>query len=125
MDPEILLADGFEEALVGTVQIFNKTIALYDREKCIKILMDRDGMDRDGAEEHFEFNVTGAFMGDYTPAFATFFEKPCTRRVSKRRGRQHPVVGSAMNIDRRQEPERRAAEVDGSSQKSERGAENP
>jgi hypothetical protein len=120
MDPDILLVDGFEEALIGTVQIFSKTIALYDREKCIKILIDRDGMERDDAEEYFQFNVTGAFMGEHTPAFATFFEKPCTRRVSKRRGRQHPVVGSAMNIDRRQEPERRAEEVDGSTQKDER-----
>lgn len=67
---EILLADGFEDALLGYVQIFNKTAALYDRTKCIEILT-RDGMSHDEAEEYFEFNVTGAYVGDHTPAFAT------------------------------------------------------
>ena len=76
IDEEILLADGFEAALIGHVQIFSKVIALYDREKCIKILMDRDGMDREGAEEFFEFNVTGAWMGEKTPAFATILDRP-------------------------------------------------
>lgn len=71
MNPEILLADGFEEALIGTVQVFSKTIALYDRDKCIKILVKRDGMSRDDAEEYFDFNVTGSYVGEHTPAFAT------------------------------------------------------
>lgn len=75
MNPEILLADGFEDALVGTVQVFSKTVALYDREKCIKILMGRDGMERDEAEEYFEFNVTGSYVGEYTPAFASVMRK--------------------------------------------------
>lgn len=35
------------------------------------------------------------------------------RRKTPRRKRQHPHVGSAMNIDRRQNPEKRAAEIDG------------
>ena len=79
MDEEILLADGFEDALLGYVEIFNNTVALYDRDKCIDILMKRDGMDYDGAVEFFDFNVTGAYVGDHTPAFATILradEKP-------------------------------------------------
>jgi len=75
IDPEILLADGFEDALVGHVQVFSKIVALYDRAKCIKILMKRDKMTREEAEEFFEFNVTGAYVGERTPGFATFFEK--------------------------------------------------
>jgi len=73
IDPEILLADGFEDALIGHVQIFSKTAALYDRAKCIKILRKRDGMTEEEAEEFFEFNVAGAYVGEHTPAFATFF----------------------------------------------------
>lgn len=33
------------------------------------------------------------------------------KRKTARRKRQHPHIGSAMNIDRRQDPERRAAEI--------------
>jgi hypothetical protein len=66
-----LLADGFEEALIGTVRQFNRgPIALYDYNKCVQILMDRDGMPEEDAHEHMEFNVLGAWMGEGTPAFA-------------------------------------------------------
>lgn len=38
---------------------------------------------------------------------------PKRRRKTPRRKRQHPHVGSAMMLDRRQAPERRAAEISG------------
>jgi len=78
---EALLANGFEAALIGYVERYGQElIALYDREKCIQILMERDGMTEEGAEEFFEFNTIGAWVGDMTPAFATLIreEKPCT-----------------------------------------------
>lgn len=71
LDADVLTADGFDDALIGYVQQFNLTVALYDRQKCIEILMKRDGMDEDDANEFFEFNVQGAYVGDTTPAFAT------------------------------------------------------
>ena len=70
-EADALLADGFEDALIGYSQQFNKTVALYDYDKCIKILMQRDGMDWDSAVEFFEFNTLGAYVGEATPAFAT------------------------------------------------------
>jgi hypothetical protein len=70
-DLDILLADGFEEAFIGVVYRFGmEPVALYDRAKCIQILMERDGMTWEGAEEFFSFNVEGAWVGDRTPAFA-------------------------------------------------------
>lgn len=75
-DPAILIADGFDEALLGEVTVFNRTVALYDQEKCIEILMTRDGMTEEAAREYFDFNVTGAYAGRYTPAFATLLRKP-------------------------------------------------
>ena len=66
-DENILLADGFEEAFVGIAKQFNNKFALYDRNKCIKILM-RD-MSYEEAEEYFAFNVEGAYAGENTPAF--------------------------------------------------------
>lgn len=68
---EARLAVGFEDALIGWVQRFNTTVPLYDRERCIEILVQRDGMDYEGAQEFFDFNVVGAWVGDGTPAFAT------------------------------------------------------
>jgi len=70
-EADALLVDGFEGALIGYCQQFNKTVALYDYDKCIKILMQRDGMDWDSAVEFFEFNTLGAYVGEKTPAFAT------------------------------------------------------
>jgi hypothetical protein len=72
INPEMLLADGFEDALIGYVERFGQLpLALYDREKCIEVLMKRDGMNHQDAEEFFEYNVIGAWLGDNTPAFAT------------------------------------------------------
>ena len=74
LNPEALLADGFEDALVGYVQQFNKTLALYSYERCVNILMRRDGMNREDAEEFLSFNTLGAWVGEGTPCFAFFFE---------------------------------------------------
>ena len=64
-----MLAVGFEEALIGYGNQFNKHVAIYDRDKCIDILMERDGMDIEEAEEYFEYNVQGAYVGEETPVF--------------------------------------------------------
>ncbi len=71
--PDALLADGFDAAIVGTVQQFNKTLVCYGREKCIDILVERDGMSRADAEDFFEFNVVGAYVGENTPVFLSVF----------------------------------------------------
>lgn len=63
-----LLADGFEEALIGLGTQFNKEVAVYDYDKCIAILM-LAGMDQEEAMEYMEFNVTGAYVGEHTPVF--------------------------------------------------------
>lgn len=72
VDEEMLLADGFEDALIGYVQIAHNTVALYDMNKCREILISQ-GMTEYEADEYISFNVTGAYMGEKTPAFAYFF----------------------------------------------------
>lgn len=37
--------------------------------------MTRDGMSLEDAEEFFEFNVIGSWVGDGTPCFATLIKK--------------------------------------------------
>ena len=68
---DALLADGFEEALVGFGFHFNAAVAVYDYHRCLDILRKRDGMGEDEAREFFEFNVVGAWMGPNTPVFMT------------------------------------------------------
>ena len=65
----ILLADGFEDALIGYGRQFNKEMAVYDYAKCIKILA--KDMTEEEAEEYFEFNVVGAYVGESTPVFVS------------------------------------------------------
>lgn len=78
---EMLFADGFEEALIGTVQVFGKPpLALYDYRKCVEILMKRDGMSEDESEEYLEYNTLGAYVGESTPAFAHLVEKPVGKK---------------------------------------------
>lgn len=76
LDDEILFADGFEDALIGYVSRCSSPItALYDRAKCIDILMERDGMTHEEAEEYFQYNVEGAWVGEYTPFLATILRE--------------------------------------------------
>jgi len=79
-DPErqILLADGFEDALLGYVERFGMgPVALYDKDKCIEIL-EAQGSSYDDAVEYFDYNVIGAWVGEGTPAFATLARKETT-----------------------------------------------
>jgi hypothetical protein len=71
----ILLADGFEEAFLGIGQQFNTRFAVYDRAKCISILMESDSMTEEDAEEFFEFNTQGAYVGKSTPCFLVLGEQ--------------------------------------------------
>jgi hypothetical protein len=67
---ELLFADGFEDAIMGTVTGACRTpVVCYDLQKCIDILVKRDGMDEEEAEEYISFNVTGAYVGELTPLF--------------------------------------------------------
>jgi hypothetical protein len=67
--PDVLLCDGFDEALIGVcVRFGQEPIAAYDYEKYLEILM-RGGMNREEATEYFDFNVIGAWVGERTPCF--------------------------------------------------------
>ena len=70
---EAIFADGFDDALIGVGVVFNRSLATYDMRKCIDILMKRDGMTEEEAVECFEFNVTGAYVGENTPVFVELF----------------------------------------------------
>jgi hypothetical protein len=66
-----LKADSFDDALIGFVWPLDTgvKVAVYDRNKCIEILQEGDGMSEEDAIEFFEFNVSGAYVGPQTPMF--------------------------------------------------------
>jgi len=47
---------------------------LLDRDKCIDILIKRDRMSYEEADDFFEFNAVGSWMGEGTPCFATLIK---------------------------------------------------
>lgn len=71
--PELLLADGFDDAVVGLAEGWfehsHQVTVCYDYAACINILVKRDGMDEEEAEEYFNFNCLGAYVGEHTPVF--------------------------------------------------------
>lgn len=66
---DALLAEGFIRALIGFGTQFNRAVAIYDWNKCVEILVERDQMSYEDAVEFMDFNVTGAYVGEHTPVF--------------------------------------------------------
>lgn len=69
--PDVLIADGFDKAIMGIVERFGMNpVVLYNKNKCINIMIKRDGMTESEAIDFYYYNIVGAHMGDYTPCFA-------------------------------------------------------
>ena len=63
---EALLADGLDDALVG---FDTKGRAVYSVNEIIGILMSRDGMSEEAAQEFFDFNIECAYVGEFMPFY--------------------------------------------------------
>jgi hypothetical protein len=68
-DSELLFVNGHDDAIIGIVEREGIPLVVYDTAKIINLLRTRDRMSRDEAEEFFEYNVAGAWMGEQTPLF--------------------------------------------------------
>jgi hypothetical protein len=76
MNPDAVMYDGFDAALVGiSARCSTPPLALYDRGRCIQILMDK-GMTWEEAEDYFCYNVEGCWAGPHTPMIASFYLDP-------------------------------------------------
>ena len=64
---ELVFYDMFDDAFIGISWRFNQMAVVYDRKKCIDILM-RD-MSVEDAEEYFDFNYLNSYVGENTPIF--------------------------------------------------------
>ena len=72
LEESVLKVDGFDDAIVGIsegISIQHNSVLIYDRDKIIDTLMNRDGMTDEEAIEYYEYNIAGAYMGEKTPIF--------------------------------------------------------
>ena len=69
--PDALLLDPeyFDDAIVGIIHDFNRTAVCYSESKIIELLMSEDKMDYDEAVEYYQYNILGAWMGDWSPMY--------------------------------------------------------
>lgn len=68
------MLEGFDEAIVGVVEVYGRApVVCYDRERCLEIIQENCGGDRQEAEEHFDFNIIGGYLGEHSPVFLTRF----------------------------------------------------
>jgi hypothetical protein len=65
--PDLLIIDGFDEAIIGVVERAGLLAVCYDRSKILRILT-RD-MSEIEALEYYEFNILGAYMGESSPVY--------------------------------------------------------
>lgn len=73
VDPEIIVFHDYEEALIGYIErAGGPSVALYDKNKIIQLLIERDGLDEDDALDHYYYNIVGSYLGEYSPVFGCF-----------------------------------------------------
>ena len=66
----MLTADGFDEAIIGSIVSFGREkIVLYSTQKILDIMVERDDMTPEEALEFFDFNIIGSYNGEGMPAF--------------------------------------------------------
>ena len=67
---ELLFADGWDDAIVGVHRraFDHHSCVVYSRDKIIESLVSQ-GCDLSEAEEFFEFNIVGAYVGKHTPIY--------------------------------------------------------
>ena len=92
LNPEAIMYDGFDEALVGMIaRCGTEPLALYDREKCLQILMDK-GATYEEALDYFCYNVEGCWAGPNTPFIGSFNLDPVGIRYPV--GEDIPIQGN-------------------------------
>ena len=60
--------EDYDPCIVGVGRRFNDTVLVYDIGKVLDMFV-AQGMTEEEADEHFEYNVIGGWLGAGTPAF--------------------------------------------------------
>lgn len=77
-----ILADGLDSAVIAVSVGPDHGRVVYDADKCVALLVERDGMSPAEAREFLEYNTFSASVGDGSPIFV--------ERVTPEKGR--PLV---------------------------------
>jgi hypothetical protein len=67
LELDLLLADGLDEAFLGITRD-DPPRAVYSYERVIDVLVEQ-GMTIAEADEYFEYNIAGAYVGEQTPIY--------------------------------------------------------
>jgi len=74
-DLELLKADGYDDAAIGvTFGAGHPEAIVYNRDLIMEILIVREGMTAEEAEEWIGYNIEGAYVGEHTPLIMTPLE---------------------------------------------------
>ena len=66
---QLLKLDGFDDCYLGVGESYGEQPALiYDQQKIIEQLK-KDGMSDEEAQEYYEFNILGSYLGEKMPIF--------------------------------------------------------
>jgi len=70
LDYDVVFLDGWDDAIIGTTFGGDAPLrVVYNGNAILSTLMERDGMDEEGAAEYFEFNIAGLNLGEIMPIF--------------------------------------------------------
>ena len=66
---KIIKVPGFEPALMGYARAGSATIAVYDYEKCVKILKQSGAQSTADAIDYMDYNLIGSYHGPDSPVY--------------------------------------------------------
>lgn len=66
-EEDLIMLCGLDEAFIGVGYMFHTPYTCYDKQKIINVLMDRNCMTEEEAEEYFAFNIADLYAGEKTP----------------------------------------------------------
>ncbi len=67
LDPELLFADGYDDCIIGMTFRADVPVVIYSADRMIEKLA--KDMSYEEAQEFFDFNIEGAYMGERTPVY--------------------------------------------------------
>ena len=70
MNEELLMIDGFDEAIIGVCMTWHGDMMverIVYNGNIIRDILVKEGAEEEEAQEYIDFNIIGAYMGDSTP----------------------------------------------------------
>lgn len=66
---ETIKLDGFDDCITSVVESFHGRHIVYNQQKVIRKLMERDDMSYEDALEFYGYNIIGGYYGELGPMF--------------------------------------------------------